>query len=824
MAKSLTTKIVYASALVAGSLALVLGSVLYVTQVSPVQQRVEAGLTQEMQVFIDSKIDLKVQSGIIGATMLALQPLTHQALNGNRSELTPIFKGMLQDYAKVTNFRGIFSEVVNTNAQSLLRSWQLDGGIVDRSKDPLIQEVLTKRKAAGYLGFSERGVVVTSATPVVDGERLLGLVTMVQGVGSISRDFTNEVGGAWVMLVDKQYVQQRFGHTKPVDKLAPMSERYVFAHNTWFAPEVMSLAQKVYMPVDGNQHAVYLKDGQVIVDLPAYDETGQVFGRQIFIQDEAVFTHSLVEARNQAWLTLLSVLLGIVILAAILILMINRMVIRPLKGLNQTMLNIEQSGAFGQRVPVTSDDEVGQTARAMNQHLEQVSQAIKQANQSIGAMAKGDLNQRIEGRFVGDLLQLQQGVNQSIDNVSTMIAQISQTMSALDKGQFDVKVNAEQAQGEFAQILHNTGHAMANLNQIIKAINHALTCVSEGDFKVRIELNAAGELAVLKQAVNRSVDTLDNIIDEISTVMKAQSEGDLTRRVQVECGGELLILKQAINQNADHLNQVIYQVVMASNAVSAAAEEVSQGSASLSDSVQQQAASVEQTSATMTEMNAAIKNNADNANSVDGLEHELEKNSKVAGRVMQETISAMGEIQASSHKIVDIVSLIDGIAFQTNLLALNAAVEAARAGDHGRGFAVVAGEVRALAQKSAEAAKEIKTLIEASVDSINQGTRLATESEETLQRMNSSIVEVTRMITEIAASSTEQARGVSEINQAIGLIDQVTQQNAALVEQTSAAAESLKEQAEQLAHSMAFFKTDIKRGVGGNSATPKRLK
>lgn len=151
------------------------------TQLSPVQQRVETALSEDMKVFIESKIDLKVQSGIIGATMLALQPQTHQALQGQPNQLNPLFKTLLKDYAKVTNFRGIFSEVVNTDAQSLLRSWQLDGGRVDRSKDPLIQEVLTKRKAAGYLGFSERGVVVTSATPVVVGEQLLGLVTMVQG-------------------------------------------------------------------------------------------------------------------------------------------------------------------------------------------------------------------------------------------------------------------------------------------------------------------------------------------------------------------------------------------------------------------------------------------------------------------------------------------------------------------------------------------------------------------------------------------------------------------------------------------------------------------
>jgi len=182
--------------------------------------------------------------------------------------------------------------------------------------------------------------------------------------------------------------------------------------------------------------------------------------------------------------------------------------------------------------------------------------------------------------------------------------------------------------------------------------------------------------------------------------------------------------------------------------------------------------------------------------------------------VMQQTIASMNAIQQSSHKIADIVSLIDGIAFQTNLLALNAAVEAARAGDHGRGFAVVAGEVRALAQKSAEAAKDIKHLIDESVGRINEGTELASQSGEMLNGIHGAIEEVVTMIEQIAQASQEQAQGVGQVHQAITNIDQVTQQNAALVEETTASTESLTQEADNLRQNMAFFQTGSQRALG----------
>jgi methyl-accepting chemotaxis protein len=209
----------------------------------------------------------------------------------------------------------------------------------------------------------------------------------------------------------------------------------------------------------------------------------------------------------------------------------------------------------------------------------------------------------------------------------------------------------------------------------------------------------------------------------------------------------------------------------------------------------------------MDEMNSAVQHNTDNARQTAKTAQEVQNRAVEGAEVMKKTIVAMNAIQESSHKIADIVTLIDGIAFQTNLLALNAAVEAARAGDHGRGFAVVAGEVRSLAQKSAEAAKDIKTLIEESVARIDEGTRLAGQSGEVLEGINQSIDGVAEMIHQIAEASDEQAKGIKQVHQAISQIDGVTQQNAALVEETSAASESLKEQANHLQQDMAFFNT-----------------
>ena len=805
---TLRSKILYVTAAVVTVVTLVVGLMMYTTQVAPVEKQAKQRLTEQMQTFINAKLDLKVQAGIIGATMFSLKPEVKQALKTQQlSQIRPQLRTLREDYANKTNFRGIFTEVIDAQGQSLLRSWKVDAGAGDnRRQDPLIKAVMQEKQAQGAFGFGERGVSITAASPVLEDDRLLGVVTMVAGVGSISRDFKSEVDGSWIMLVDSQYVKQKFGSKAPIDHLKPIDPRYVQAHNRWFAPEVVRLAKQVYQPIHGDQTQVYLSHDKVIVDLPAYDETGQVFGRQLFIQDQSVLTQPMNAAFDQAWQSLLSVVIGILVLASLLYLLIGRLVIRPLTRLNQTMANIKSSGDFSLRSDIQSQDEVGQTAQAINAHLDNVSHALDAANTAVAALAKGDLHQRITGNYHGDLARLQSGINQSFDNVASTIDQIHSAVDALAEGQFD-RVLTHQAQGDFAKILDQTQASMQQIKSVMDTINQVMAQVAQGQLENRVAVDAKGELAVLKTSVNDTMDILQAVIEQIAQVMQAQSQGDLTQRVAVDCEGDFRHLRDAVNENARHLNQVIRQVLQAAQVVTGASEEVSRGATNLSDSVQKQAASMEQTTATMHEMNDAIRQNAGNAKKVDKLDHELEQSSKSAGEVMHQTIEAMTAIQDSSGKIREIVDMIDSIAFQTNLLALNAAVEAARAGEHGRGFAVVAGEVRALAQKSANAAKDISHLIKESLDRINRGTDLAGDSEKVLTRMNDSILEVTGMIGDIANTSAEQAKGVDEINKALESMDDVTQQNAALVEQTSAASESLREQAEALQKDMAFFHT-----------------
>lgn len=317
---------------------------------------------------------------------------------------------------------------------------------------------------------------------------------------------------------------------------------------------------------------------------------------------------------------------------------------------------------------------------------------------------------------------------------------------------------------------------------------------------------------------NDNMRLLSQVIDDAGHVLERVSQGDLTARMRRHLEEkqvcmfrpEITQLTHSISRMADKLEEVISVAIETSQVVQQASDEVSQGAADLNQRVQEQAAALEETSATMHQMNSSVHSNSANARHATGVSEEVQHKANTGMAVMQQTIEAINAIQDASARIAEIVSLIDSIAFQTNLLALNAAVEAARAGEHGRGFAVVAGEVRNLAQKSAEAAKNISSLINDSVAKVALGTKLAAQSGDALQGINQAVHSVVELIRQIAEASDEQASGVEQVHQAITQIDDVTQQNAALVEETSAAAESMHEQAQKLRENMRFFKLTAK--------------
>ncbi|MDD5480448.1 methyl-accepting chemotaxis protein [Rhodoferax sp.] len=289
-------------------------------------------------------------------------------------------------------------------------------------------------------------------------------------------------------------------------------------------------------------------------------------------------------------------------------------------------------------------------------------------------------------------------------------------------------------------------------------------------------------------------------------VAQAVAEGDLRVKVHVQGDNELGLLMQALATMRDNLARVVHQVHTGAESVATASAQIAQGNNDLSGRTEEQASALEQTSASMEELGSTVQQNADNAHQANQLAQNASSVAVTGGEVVGQVVHTMKDINDSSKRIADIISVIDGIAFQTNILALNAAVEAARAGEQGRGFAVVASEVRSLAGRSAEAAKEIKTLIDASVDRVAQGTVLVDQAGNTMTEVVSAIRRVTDIVGEISSSSTEQATGVSQVVEAVAQMDQTTQQNAALVEEMAAAADSLRSQAQQLVQTVSIFK------------------
>lgn len=295
-------------------------------------------------------------------------------------------------------------------------------------------------------------------------------------------------------------------------------------------------------------------------------------------------------------------------------------------------------------------------------------------------------------------------------------------------------------------------------------------------------------------------------IEAISSSLMSLSEGDLSNSIDIELEGEFDLVKTAMNSTIERFVNMVSQIRESADLVSTSANEIQIGTTDLSQRTESQASSLEETSSSVEQLTQAVNQNADHAASAVSLAEDTNSKATVGGHVVSQAVHAMKEIDAASNKISDIIGVIDEIAFQTNLLALNAAVEAARAGEQGRGFAVVAGEVRSLAQRSASAAKEIKGLINDSVEKVAEGTTLVDRSGETLTEIVEATASVTALISNINTSSQEQATGINHVNTAVSQMDTMTQQNAALVEETSAVSASMNTEARKLQELMKFFK------------------
>ncbi|MFG6109397.1 methyl-accepting chemotaxis protein [Stenotrophomonas nematodicola] len=344
--------------------------------------------------------------------------------------------------------------------------------------------------------------------------------------------------------------------------------------------------------------------------------------------------------------------------------------------------------------------------------------------------------------------------------------------------------------------------------QLETAVADIVAAATRGDLDQRLPTANAGTsfLDGLTGGINHLLESVGGTVGEIRRVLSALAQGDLDQRMQGQFDGAFAAMQRDANATAAQLTAMVERIKQCTGAISLAAGEIATGNSDLSERTERQAAHLEETAASMEELTSTVRQNAEHARQAtalaQGAQDVASRGSDVVGRV----VTTMEAIQAASRRIGDITGVIDGIAFQTNILALNAAVEAARAGEQGRGFAVVASEVRTLAQRSADAAKEIKALIDASVLQVADGARLAHDAGSTMTEIVGSVSAVSGIMAEISSASQEQASGIDQVNQTVAQMDDATQQNAALVEEASAAARLLEEQAAELTEAVAVFR------------------
>jgi methyl-accepting chemotaxis protein len=391
--------------------------------------------------------------------------------------------------------------------------------------------------------------------------------------------------------------------------------------------------------------------------------------------------------------------------------------------------------------------------------------------------------------------------------VAGPLSRVVGSVALLKAGRYDQPVAGGQGQDEVAQIaraLEDFRHDLASGVQA-RAEQEQLRASSEAD-RLRNEQT---------QARNAREQAL--VVEALQGALASLSGGDLRVRVETEFAPEYAQLKSDFNAAAAKLEQAMGEVVQKTAAITAAASEISSAADNLSKRTEQQAASLEETAAALDQITATVRRTAEGANHARGVVAGAKSAAEDSGEVMRAAVEAMGQIEESARQIGQIIGVIDEIAFQTNLLALNAGVEAARAGEAGKGFAVVASEVRALAQRSAEAAKEIKDLISTSSQQVESGVGLVAQTGEALTRIVQQVGDINAVVSEIAASAQEQAAGLAQVNTAVNHMDQMTQQNAAMVEESTAASRSLATDAGDLKALVGQFQ------AGGAAASPARL-
>ncbi|MDG2525942.1 methyl-accepting chemotaxis protein [Stenotrophomonas sp. HITSZ_GD] len=532
-------------------------------------------------------------------------------------------------------------------------------------------------------------------------------------------------------------------------------------------------------------------------------------------------SEAALDAKAQHARSMLVVAGGLMLGAALLLLgvltvWLRRSIIRPIQQAAAAVQAVAE-GDLSRSIRVTTRDEIGDLATALQRVTGTLQHLIAQQREMTHRHDAGEISFRMdEQSFTGEYARM-------VHEANACVAQhIGVKMRVVDVIQHyaigDLSVDMDRLPGEKAaitQAMDAVKRSLSDINGEIRALTQA---AGRGDFSRRgDEARYQHEFREMVGSLNGLMGTTESSLQALSALLRAIAEGDLTQRMEGDFHGVFAQMRDDANASVGQLTEIVGRIQAASGSINLAAGEIAQGNSDLSRRTEQQAANLEETAASMEELTSTVKQNADHARQANQLAQGAANVASQGGEVVGQVVTTMANIEASSKRIAEIISVIDGISFQTNILALNAAVEAARAGEQGRGFAVVASEVRTLAQRSANAAKEIKQLIDDSVAKVTDGSALVHKAGATMGEIVASVQRVTDIMAEISAASQEQSAGIEQVNQTITQMDETTQQNAALVEEATAAARAMEDQAGELTQAVSMFRLasepEIRRAI-----------
>ncbi len=487
----------------------------------------------------------------------------------------------------------------------------------------------------------------------------------------------------------------------------------------------------------------------------------------------------------------------------------------------QNVANAISNGHLDSRIAIEGNNEITVLLKAMQAMQNNLKALVDEINQIVSAALQGNFSVKMnEQGKNGFELEISSNLNKLSSVVNDAFHDTIRVADALSKGDLQQKVTKDY-KGLFGLTAKGVNGTVDSLTKIVNEIQRMVdAAANHGEFSYKMNLNdKEGYTKQIAELLNQLSNVTEGALSDIEHIANALANGDLTQTITKDYPGIFGRVKVGVNQTTENLKTVMEEIKETTNVISSVAQEISSGNNDLSHRTEEQAASLEETAASMQELTSTVQHNSENARQANELAANASQTANKGVTVVQDVVSTMENINESSLRIVDIISVIDDIAFQTNILALNAAVEAARAGEQGKGFAVVATEVRNLAQRAANAAGEIKRLINDSVERVSGGSRQVAEAGKTMQDIVDEINKVTAIISEIASASGQQSAGISQVGQAIGSMDEVTQQNAALVEEVAATAESLESQTTHLAKEMAHFKTGNEKGRAKSVST-----